>query len=304
MIDLNASVRGMLNMLGRLIGPGIQLDWQPGADLWPVLIPPTHVDQILANLCINARDAMPENEGTITLSTSNISLSASVTKATGQIPGDYVRLSVQDTGTGIPAQILPKIFEPFFSTKEIGKGTGLGLPTVYGLVKQASGFIHISSEPGAGSTFQIDLPRDFSTETSEAPSLTPDGTSGCGEAILVVDDEQSVLRVTLNMLNQQGYQAIGTTSSREAMEITRTRQFAILVTDVMMPGINGTEMARQIKERQPSLKCLFISGYAETESGRIEREDAAHAFLEKPFSMAELAQKIKRLLSSPPASRG
>lgn len=300
-IDLNISVRGMLNMLGRLIGPGVRLNWQPGEDIWPVLIPPTHVDQILANLCINARDAMPGNEGVITLSTSNISLPAS---ATDQIPGEYVRLSVQDTGTGIPPQILPKIFDPFFSTKELGKGTGLGLPTVYGLVKQASGVIHVSSELGAGTTIQIDFPRDFSKEKPEAPAPTPDETHRRGEKILVVDDEQSVLRVTLNMLNHQGYQAIGTTSSAEALEIARTRQFEVLVTDVMMPGINGAEMARQIKECQPSLKCLFISGYAEAENEQIKMEDETHAFLQKPFSMAALNKKIRHLLSTPPADQG
>lgn len=299
LLNINGSVHGMLNMLGRLIGPDIRLDWQPGAEVWPVFIPQTRVDQVLANLCINARDAMPEGVGTITLSTRNVVLSEAEAKKANQPPGEYVRLSVQDTGSGIPETILTKIFEPFFSTKELGKGTGLGLPTVYGIVKQASGFIHISSELGRGTTVDIDLPRAAATNAAAAASPAPDERKGNGETILVVDDEPGVLSIMLKMLEQQGYQAFGTSAPREAVEMAQTRPFALLVTDVMMPGISGTELARQIREQQPAIKCLFISGYSETNARHTEKEDATTAFLQKPFSLASLSEKVGRLLHTP-----
>lgn len=297
-LDLNEIVENMLKMLRRLIGENIDLAWRPGRDLWRVKMDPSQIDQILANLCVNARDAIAR-EGEVAIETANVALDdAFCASHAGAIPGDYVRIHFRDTGCGMDPHALDHVFEPFFTTKNADKGTGLGLSTVYGIVKQNGGFIEVASEPEQGTTFRIYLPRYRGPDGQTRPDVPriPRGS----ETILLVEDEPAMLDVIAQMIEGLGYTVKAAGTPAEAIRLVRTFADAIplLVTDVVMPGMNGRALARALKEVSPRLKCLFMSGYtADVIAHQGVLEDNLF-FLHKPFDTAALASKIREVLDA------
>jgi len=297
-LDLNDAVGGMLKMLRRLIGEDIELKWLPGDELWPIKMDPSQMDQLLANLCVNARDAI-DGVGKITIETGKISFDAAYcAERTGFVPGDFVLLAVSDNGKGMERDILDKIFEPFFTTKGVGQGTGLGLATVYGVVKQNNGFVNVYSEPGVGTTFRIYLPRQTGQieerheETSEVMPM------GQGETLLVVEDEATILTLNRVMLEQLGYTVLAAGAPDEALQLAKKHgeNIRLLITDVIMPEMNGRDLARLIATCCPTIKTLFMSGYtANVIAHRGVLDEGVH-FIAKPFATRELAVKIRELL--------
>jgi signal transduction histidine kinase/ActR/RegA family two-component response regulator len=297
-LDLNETVEGMLEMLRRLIGENINLSWMPENGLWPVQMDPSQIDQILANLCVNARQAIG-GVGKITVLTGNSSLDEQYCdNHAGFVSGDYVRLVVTDDGCGMDRQTLAHIFEPFFTTKAIGEGTGLGLATVYGAVKQNNGFVYAESEPGQGAAFTIYLPRYQGAvgqaQTAEAMDVVLPGH----ESILLLEDEPAILEMTTTMLQLLGYTvlAAGTTEEALRLAVMHEGEIDLLLTDVIMPEMNGRDLAGRLLVGQPEMRVLFMSGYAAnilTHQGVL---DAGVNFLEKPFSMQELAAKVRQTL--------
>ena len=305
-LDLNTAVTGTLHMLRRLIGEEIDLRWQPQADLWPILMDPSQIDQVLTNLCVNSRDAI-SGVGRITIETSRRSLTEEYCLARpGFTPGDYVMLAVSDDGGGMDKDVLSHVFEPFFTTKALGQGTGLGLATVYGIVKQNSGSIDVYSEPGRGTTVRIYLPRHMAgLGQGRAPGATPPGLRG-HETILLVEDEAAILKLATRLLTTQGYTvlAAGTPGEAVRMASEHTGEIDLLMTDVVMPEMNGRELARKLLSRHPHLKCLFTSGYtADIIAHRGVLSDGVQ-FLQKPFSSDSLATKVREALDSGGESRG
>jgi nitrogen-specific signal transduction histidine kinase/ActR/RegA family two-component response regulator len=297
-LNLNDTVETMLNMMRRLIGEDIDLVWQPAAHTWPVKMDPSQIDQILANLCINARDAIA-GVGRITIETGKKTFDGAYCRRNaGFIPGDYARLSVSDNGCGMGRETLKNLFEPFFTTKEVGQGTGLGLATVYGIVKQNNGFINVYSEPGQGSTFNIYLPRF--AEEKEHPSDAPIAGSAPGgtETILVVEDEPAILRMTGMMLEQKGYTVLSAAAPSEAVEKAKTHSSAIdlLLSDVVLPEMSGRDLAGQITGHNPGIRVLFMSGYTADVIAHQGVLDDAVAFIQKPFSMNDLLEKVREVL--------
>lgn len=297
-LDLNETVAGMLTMLRRLIGEDIKLAWQPGAKLWPVDIDPSQIDQLLANLCINARDAIG-GIGTISITTETAVFDADYCSShQGFTPGDYVLLMVSDSGCGMDAETQANIFEPFFTTKEVGQGTGLGLASVYGVVKQNGGFINVYSELGIGTTFTIYLPRYLGKNwQSQQVTTVPPVTRG-NETILLVEDETAILKVTAMLLKSIGYTVLAAATPGEAMRLAREHagEIHLLLTDVIMPEMNGRDLARNLLSLYPDLKRLFMSGYTAdiiAERGVI---DEGVNFIQKPFSMPALAEKLREAL--------
>jgi two-component system cell cycle sensor histidine kinase/response regulator CckA len=299
-INLNDSVEGTLKMLRRLIGEDIDLSWRPSAGLWPVKMDPAQVGQILANLCVNARDAI-EGVGKITIETENSSFDETYcADHAGFTPGHYVMLAVSDSGCGMDKNTLNRVFEPFFTTKEMGQGTGLGLATVYGTVRQNNGVIDVYSEPGEGTTFKIYLPRDIDTADDllkETRRLTPNGH---GETILVVEDEISILNLTRLILESMGYHVLTATTPRQAIRMAEnhTGDLHLLITDVVMPEMDGRQLTEQLMTLYPHLKHLYMSGYTSdviAHRGILER--SVH-FIHKPFSRQELAAKVGAVLKS------
>ncbi|MGA2228204.1 MAG: PAS domain S-box protein, partial [Syntrophobacteraceae bacterium] len=262
-LDLNDTISGMLKMLKRLTSEDIDLSWHPGLDLGKVKIDPSQVDQILANLVVNARDAIP-GVGAITMKTENVVIDDSDRAETPEfIPGQYVLLTVSDTGDGMSKEIRENIFEPFFTTKEVGKGTGLGLSTVYGIVKQNDGFIYVASELRRGTTFKIYLPR-FDAETAQVPSQEAAGNLPTGtETILLVEDDEPILDLSKMILEHLGYTVIAAPAPVQALRIAEEHKedLHLLITDVVMPEMNGRELAEQLRVIRPNLKCLYVSGY-------------------------------------------
>jgi PAS domain S-box-containing protein len=297
-LDLNETITGTLKMLGRLIGEDIRLAWKPGADVWPVRVDPSQIDQILANLCVNARDAIAD-VGTITIETGNSTFDA-VTCAVhaGLVPGEYVRLAVSDDGCGMNRDTLAHIFEPFFTTKDVGKGTGLGLATVYGAVKQNHGFIQADSEPGQGTTFTIYLPRHVG-KPGQAQTDVAAGPARRGhETILLVEDEPAILRLTTVMLERQGYTVLAASTPGEAIRLAReyAGEIRLLMTDVVMPEMNGRDLARNLLSVYPRLPRLFMSGYADDVISHHGVLDDGVFFIQKPFSIADLVAKVREAL--------
>ena len=297
-LDLNDTVAGMLKMLLRLIGENIDLVWMPGAALWPVKLDPSQIDQVLANLCVNARDAIA-GVGKVTIETENIAFDEAYCAVhPGFACGEYVLLAVSDDGSGMTKEVLDHLFEPFFTTKEVGQGTGLGLAMVYGIVKQNEGFITVYSEPAKGTTFKIYLPR-FAGETleptAESPAETPRGR---GETVLLVEDEAAILNVGQGMLERLGYRVLTAATPGEALRQAKTHaaEIQLLITDVVMPEMNGRDLAKLIRDIRPGLKCLFISGYtADVIAHRGVLEEGV-IFLQKPFSMKDLASRLRQAL--------
>ncbi len=301
-LDLNDAVAGMLTMLERLIGEDIHLVWRPGVDLWPVKVDPSQIDQILANLCVNARDAIA-GVGTITIGTGNSALDdASCADVPGLEPGEYVRLIVSDDGCGMDKETAAQIFEPFFTTKSVGEGTGLGLSSVYGAVKQNDGFISVDAGSGAGTTFTIYLPRHAVTiEQPEAESAAGPAMRG-HETILLVEDEPAILRMATVMLEQQGYTVLAAHSPEEAIRLAReyAGEIQLLMTDVVMPKMNGRDLARNLLSLHPHLRSLFMSGYTADIIAPHGVLDEGMCFIEKPFSLNDLAAKVRETLDRDP----
>jgi PAS domain S-box-containing protein len=297
-LDLNQTVAGMLQMLHRLIGEDIELQWRPGDSVWPVKIDPSQVDQILANLCVNARDAIAD-VGKVTIETRNTVLDeAFCAEHEGWVPGDFVLLSLSDNGSGMDSETLSHVFEPFFTTKQQGKGTGLGLATVYGAVKQNKGFISIYSELGLGTTVILYFPRHQGEEERSQQKNDPQPSPRGHEAILLVEDEPAILKMTKMMLERCGYRVLTASTPLEAIRLAGEHgcSLDLLMTDVVMPGMNGRDLANKLLEQYPRMRQLFMSGYtANVIAHHGVLEKGVH-FIQKPFSMAELSSKIREVL--------
>ena len=297
-LDLNETVEGILKLLRRLIGEDIDLAWLPGAALWPVKMDPSQIDQILANLCVNARDAVTD-VGKVTIETKKADFTdAFCAENRGFNPGEYVMLAVSDNGCGMDKPTMDKIFEPFFTTKEVGKGTGMGLATVYGIVKQNAGFITAYSEPGYGSTFKIYLPRHRETADRESKAGPAPPALRGHETVLLVEDEISHLNMVKRMLENYGYRVLAASRPGEALLAARehTGEIRLLLTDLVMPEMNGLDLSKEISSLYPGIKCLFMSGYTSNvivHHGVLE--EGVH-FIQKPFSKQALAAKVREVL--------
>jgi len=299
-LDLNATVDGMLTMLKRLISEDVELVWQPGAGLWPVRVDPSQVDQILANLCINARDAI-SGGGKVVIKTENTVFNRTACAGKpGLVPGEYVGLTVSDDGCGMDEETLSHIFEPFFTTKKAGEGTGLGLATVYGIVKQNNGWIDVSSEPDQGATFTIYLPRHMSPELASPPDVSPKPAELAHETILLVEDDRALLSLTGRMLELQGYTVLAANSPGESLRLAREHagKINLLLTDVIMPEMNGLDLATKLREFDPYLKCLFMSGYPADVLAPHGVLDDDLRLIQKPFSRNELFEKIQEIMNA------
>ena len=299
-LDLNDTVGGMISMLRRLIGEAIELAWVPSATLWRVKMDPGQIDQILANLCVNARDACA-GRGKIAIETSNVVFDRSYCDVhAGFLPGEYVQLVVSDNGSGMEPHVLANLFEPFFTTKGLGQGTGLGLSTVYGIVKQNQGFINVYSEPGVGTTFRIYLLRHVCTSDDVVPEHRPEKVRGGAETVLLVEDESSLLTMTATMLETLGYHvlAAGTPAQAIALAQGHPGDIDLLVTDVVMPGMSGRDLCQRLVALRPSLRQLFMSGYTANiiaDHGILEE---GVCFLQKPFSLHALSVKVREALGT------
>ena len=302
-VDLNRLVDGMLQMLRRLIGEDIKLIWSPGPDLPSVKMDPAQIDQILANLCVNARDAI-DGAGTITIRTGRTLLDeVFCAKSANIVPGDYIILTVTDNGCGIEADLLEKIYEPFFTTKGMF-GTGLGLATVYGIVKQNRGTIEVESEPGKGTTFSIYLPIPAAGEIQHPPPLPEAFRPGQGETVLMVEDDPAMLQLGRTMLEGLGYQTLTALSPEEAIHLVEHHAAPIdlLITDVIMPGMNGRELAARLIGLAPGLKVLYMSGYNADMIAHHGVLDGEVSFLQKPFAIKKLSDKIRATLKGEPTT--
>jgi CheY-like chemotaxis protein len=286
----------MLNMLRSLVGEDVALEWRPGADVWPVYTDPSQVDQVLANLCVNGRDAIRGN-GHIIVETANVEFEEDWCASNpGYLPGDFVRLTVSDDGHGMDKETLGNIFEPFFTTKAVGQGTGLGLATVYGIVRQNEGFINVYSEPGLGTTFRVYLPRYHGSQTETTmPTHVQEASQG-NETVLVVDDEASIVDMTRMALESLGYTVLSASSAKEALTLAAGHSIDLLMTDVIMPDMNGRELAEQLSADHPGMVCLFMSGYTDNILAHkgILRDDVQ--LLQKPFTLGELSAAVRRVL--------
>jgi len=297
-LDLNSSVGGMLEMLERLIGEDIDIAWRPNPDLWKVRIDPSQLDQVLANLCINARDAIG-GVGKITIETGNAGFDEAYCANHHDVfPGEYVLLAVSDDGCGIEKELQAKIFEPFFTTKGVGKGTGLGLATVYGIVKQNKGFINVYSELDRGTTFRIYLPRQIGEVEEMIDCERSAIPSGGGETVLLVEDDQEILDLARTMLETHRYEVLAVSSPSEAIRLAQLKENAIhlMVTDVVMPEMNGRDLAGIIQALQPDMKVLFMSGYTANVIAHHGVLDEGVCFIQKPFSVAEFSTKVLQTL--------
>ncbi|HLK57293.1 MAG TPA: response regulator [Chthonomonadaceae bacterium] len=302
-LNLNDVLISLDKMMRRLIGEDVELVLLPQEDLYSVKVDPGQFEQILVNLIVNSRDAMPDG-GKITVETQNIALDAEYARQhEGVRPGDYVRLTVSDNGTGMDEGVQLHIFEPFFTTKEKGRGTGLGLATVYGIVKQAGGHIWLYSEVGEGTTFKIYLPRvaeaaeALAEITHPAPSL--DGT----ETILIAEDEPLVRDLATQTLRGHGYTVLEAMSGEEALTFAKGREtgIALLISDVVMPRMSGKQLAEQLQVANPSLRVLYASGYTENTIVHHGVLEAGIAFLSKPFTPTALLRKVREVLDSGPS---
>ncbi|HCY83801.1 MAG TPA: hybrid sensor histidine kinase/response regulator [Desulfobacteraceae bacterium] len=297
-LDLNDTVEGMLKMLRRLIGEDIDLGWEPGSNLWPVKMDPSQLNQILANLCVNSRDAILDI-GKITIETDNARFDeAYCADHDGFTVGEYVLLAVSDDGKGMDREIMDQVFEPFFTTKKSGKGTGLGLSTVYGIVKQNKGFINVYSEPGQGTTIRIYLPREARQPGPAELDIFDEDPIGNGETILVVEDESAILKLAERMLQELGYTVLTASGPTEALARTQEypQQIHLLITDVVMPDMNGRDLSQKLLHLYPDLRVLFMSGYtANTIAHRGVLEEGV-MFIQKPFTKTEMALKVNKAL--------
>jgi two-component system, cell cycle sensor histidine kinase and response regulator CckA len=311
-LDLGDALSDLTMLLRRLIGEKVKLDLIHGRDLWPVKVDVSQFEQVIVNLAVNARDAMPDG-GKLTVRTGNVTAEESTQLAYKGMPAaEYVRIDVIDTGTGIPSEIVDKIFEPFFSTKEVGKGTGLGLSTVYGIVKQTGGFVYVDSEPGKGTSFRIFLPRhhpepevasdpiaangaakEASSEAKPRTDLTGQGT------ILLVEDEEGLRSLNARGLRSRGYSVIEASNGVEALEALEEKNGAVdlVVSDVVMPEMDGPTLLKTMRGKNPDLRIIFVSGYAEDAFEKSLPENQQFAFLPKPFTLSQLVAAVKETMT-------
>jgi PAS domain S-box-containing protein len=300
-LDLGAIIDGTAAMVRRVIGEDVRLEVARGEGTWAVRGDPGEVEQVLMNLVVNARDAMPRG-GQLTIETRNVEFDGIANGEEVAVQaGEYVLLAVTDTGTGMTEEVKSRLFEPFFTTKEVGLGTGLGLATVYGIVKQAGGHILVYSELGHGTTFKVYFPRVHEAVTVEhAVRRTPVPTGN--ETILLVEDEEAVRRVSRRILQERGYHVIEAPSGDEAVRLAEMHADPIhlLVTDVVMPGISGRELAERLQASRADLRVLYLSGYADDAVVRHGILDATVNFLQKPFTMEGLSRKVREVLDTPP----
>jgi len=297
-LDVNMVVEDMLKMLKRLIGENIELIWKPRTDLWHVNLDPSQLNQVILNLVINAKDAI-SYKGTITIETDNITLDETYClHHIGFTSGDYVILCISDNGAGMDKETLEHIFEPFFTTKPQGVGTGLGLSTVYGIVKQNNGFINVYSELNKGSSFKIYFPRAIEDKETAKTDTKKQILKGREETILLVEDEEDILELCKTMLGELGYKVISARSPKEAIDKAQTfkGKIHLLLTDVIMPEMDGKELANQIKNIIPSIKCLFMSGYTSNAIIHNSILDEGLNYIQKPFTLNDLALKIRQAL--------
>ena len=295
-LDLNEILPLTMKLLRRLIRENIELLWKPGASLWPTRLDRTQLEQLITNLTVNARDAI-EDAGQVFIETCNVSLPEGL-----DVPaGDYVRLTVRDTGAGIPEEILAHIFEPFFTTKAAGQGTGLGLSTAYGIVQQSSGFIRTKSHPGTGSEFNVYLPRFVGTaqqKTKETRVITPPATRS---TVLLVEDDPSVLALVRTLLTRLGHRVLSAASGQEALRVANEHREGIdlVLTDIVMPGMNGVDLMTRLHTLRPDLPCIFMSGYATDVLTQTRADLAEVVLLRKPFTLDALAQALQHAERKP-----
>ncbi|WP_085962876.1 cell cycle histidine kinase CckA [Bradyrhizobium sp. ORS 285] len=314
-LDLGDALSDLTMLLRRLIGEKVKLDLAHGRDLWPVKVDVSQFEQVIVNLAVNARDAMPDG-GKLSVRTANVTAEEAAQGGYKGMPvADYVKIEISDTGTGIPAEIREKIFEPFFSTKEVGKGTGLGLSTVYGIIKQTGGFIYVDSELGKGTSFQIFLPRHIvvpevqpepqatngtvkdAAPAAEAPKPRADLT-GQG-TILLVEDEEGLRALNARGLRSRGYSVIEASNGIEAMEALEecNGELDLVVSDVVMPEMDGPTLLKVMREKNPDIKIIFVSGYAEDAFEKSLPENQQFAFLPKPFTLSQLVAAVKETMA-------
>jgi len=297
-LDINDTVVGMLNLLRRLIGEDIDLVWRPGADIWMIRMDPTQIDQILVNLVVNGRDAIT-GIGNLTIETENLTIDETYSSDGAEfIPGQYVLLAVSDTGCGMSKAVQETLFEPFFTTKELGKGTGLGLSTVYGIVKQNEGFINVYSEPGSGTTFRIYLPRVQTPAVVCNPTVIQQTPVQGNETILLVEDDEMILDFGRIILERYGYTVLSAPTPDSAICLANgcTGPIHLLITDVVMPGMNGKDLKEKLQAIKPGFKCIFMSGYTANVIAHHGVLDEGIHFLQKPFSVKTLAEKVREIL--------
>jgi two-component system cell cycle sensor histidine kinase/response regulator CckA len=302
-VHLNQAVGGSLKMLQRSLDDRIQIHWEPTAELWPILVDPSQVDQILLNLVVNARDAIT-GAGQITIETQNVVLAGDRSLPfPGFTPGEYVRLRVSDTGCGMPPETRDRAFEPFYTTKEDGERTGLGLATVYGIIKQNKGFIGLESEPGHGSTITIHFPRHHGAAPARERKGTPETLARGTETILLVEDEPALLQAAESMLVRLGYTVLTASTPHAAIQVYENKENPIdlLLTDVVMPNMNGRELVETLLARDPALRILYMSGFASGLFGDDGILEENVNFMQKPFTYKQLAAKVREALDQPPA---
>jgi len=296
-MQIDEQIDGTMKMLGRLIGENIELEFAKSESTWKTRLDPSQFDQILVNLAVNARDAMPKG-GKLVITTKNVVINEGQAKQKGDcIPGDYVLMSVRDDGIGMSSDTQDRIFEPFFTTKEAGKGTGLGLATIFGIMKQNHGCIELESEPGKGSCFKLYFPRNTAGEDQPETKQVYESGEGAGTVLLVEDDEM-VRNMTAKMLERIGYTVVSVASPLQAISYCESGLHTVdlLFTDVVMPKMSGIELNQRLKDTYPDLKVLFMSGYAALVSDRNGVIKPGLNFIQKPFSKNDLALKIKHII--------
>jgi two-component system, cell cycle sensor histidine kinase and response regulator CckA len=289
----------MLSMLRRLIGENVDLIWLPGKNLGQIKMDPTQIDQIVVNLCVNARDAVIRGSGKVTIETGNVVLDKEYCrKNVGAAPGEYVQLVVSDNGCGMDSATISHLFEPFFTTKKLGEGTGLGLATVYGIVKQNESFINVDSELGCGTTFRVYFPRHFAGLEQKACPVIAEQMEQAHETILLVEDESMILEMTKRMLQGQGYTVLSAATPGEAIRIAERHsgKIGLLITDVVMPEMNGRDLAGNLLRLYPGIKRLFMSGYTADVIACHGVLDEGVYFIQKPFSRKDLLDQVRTVL--------
>jgi two-component system cell cycle sensor histidine kinase/response regulator CckA len=316
-LDLGEVLSDLTMLLRRLIGEKVSLDVVHGRDLWPVKADISQFEQVVVNLCVNARDAMPDG-GKVVIRTRNVTAGESARYSHAAMPAtEYVLIEVADTGTGIPPDIIDKIFEPFFSTKEVGKGTGLGLSTVYGIVKQTGGFVFPESEIGRGTTFRIFLPRHIPGLEAETPHIESPAIDGALAAvdqivklagadltgqgtILLVEDEEGLRALNARGLISRGYTVLQAGNGIEAIEVLERcgGSVDLVVSDVVMPEMDGPTLLKELRRRNPDLKIIFVSGYAEEAFEKNLSDGGQFAFLPKPFTLKQLVAAVKETMAA------
>ena len=296
-LDIRTVINGMQEMLVRTLGETISLEVVGGAGLWRCEADPNQLENVLLNLAINARDAM-EKGGKLTIETGNAFLDdAYAASHPGVIPGQYVMLAVSDTGSGMTEDVKRQVFEPFFTTKAPGKGNGLGLSMAFGFIRQSGGYIEIYSELEGGTTVKVYLPRSTSKLIQEPVEVTTEEPQGSGETILLVEDDEGVRELVKNSLKHLGYEVVTAVNSTEALQaLDSSPEVALILTDVVLPGANGAELARQARTLRADLKVMYMSGYTENAIVHDGKLDPGVQLLQKPFTRLQLAQKLHQTL--------